>query len=167
MRRWMCLFLLTSTLSLGQGLDRGHVELAALLGGSLDTSSVFNRGKAAFGGQVAVGVNRRWAATFNYVAAKHDQGVCLFLCPPPDRTLHEVMGGVRFSMLNEGRVTPYLSGTVGGVRSTYSSFATGIGAGLNVRATKRFGLLVDLRGIYAVSPQTWIVRGTGGFYVRF
>ncbi len=167
MRQWICLLLFTSTLCLAQGLERGHVELAVLGGGSLDTSSVFNRGKAAFGGQVAAGIDRHWAATFNYVVAKHDQSVCFFLCPPPDKTLHEFMGGMRCSVLNEKTVTPYLSGTLGGVRSTYPSFATGIGAGIDVRATKRFGVLVDLRGIYAITPRSWIVRGTGGVYVRF
>lgn len=163
----MCLVLFCSNLILAEGLERGHVELAALAGGALDTSSIFNGGKAAFGGQVAVGVNRHLAGTFNYVAAKHDQGVCFFLCPPPDRTLHELMGGARFSLPNETRFTPYLSGTAGLVRTTSASFATGVGVGVDVRAAKRFGMLVDLRGLYAVSPQNWIVRGTAGIYVRF
>ena len=167
MRHWTCLFLFASTLSFAQGLEPRRVELAALLGGSLDTSSVFNRGKAAFGAQVAVGIDRHWAATFNYIAAKHDQGICLFLCPPPDRTMHEFMAGARYMILTRPRVAPYLSGTVGGVRAISSSFATGVGIGIDVRATKRVGILVDARGIYAVSPRSWIVRTTAGFYVRF
>jgi hypothetical protein len=167
MRHWTFLFLFTSILGIGQSLEHGHAELAVLAGGTLDTSSIFNKGKFAVGGQVAVGLDRHWAATFNYVVAKHEQGICLFLCPPPDRTLHEFMGGARFSLLNRARVAPYLTGTIGGIRSISSSFASGVGAGLEVRATKRSGVLVDLRGIYAVSPHAWLVRGTGGYYVRF
>jgi opacity protein-like surface antigen len=104
------------------------------------------------------------------------------------QTLHEFMGGVRFSIPNRSRISPYAGISAGGAALTgkfsasgagFSSsgsnsstkFAFAIGAGADYRISRRTGINVEARGVavsFGVdSIPGWIVRTTGGFYFRF
>ena len=101
--------------------------------------------------------------------------------------MHEFMGGVRFSIPNRSRITPYGAVSAGGVAlvdkfnfsgpgfnsgGSYSTsrFAIALGGGANYRISQRTGINVDVRGTAAnPSPEStgWIVRTTAGYYFRF
>jgi hypothetical protein len=142
------------------------------------------------GAEVAVGLNRIIALTGNYATSFHrisDQ-FCAFndcLNFEEHRRLDEFMGGVRFSVPNASRITPYgvvtagalvltdhtsASGTsFGSMSNTESSthFGVALGGGVNFRITPRFGIAFDARGIDPIPGTAWYVRTTGGVYFRF
>jgi len=179
---WIFLSVVFAVPGLSQSvdLDRGRVEINGFIGTTVDTSSVFGTSAKVGGGvEAAFGVNRHVAITGDYSFNRIGQTgfLCFGPCMPlPDETIHEFMGGVRFSLPNSSRFTPYATGTVGGLRlgnfglssaGSSTEFALGMGLGLDVRITRRTGILVDLRGVDAVSPGIWFVQPSAGFFFRF
>lgn len=92
--------------------------------------------------------------------------------------LHEFTGGVRLSVPTAGRVTPFVTGSLGGARLDLEylinnrlttqetiKLAYGGGAGLDVRINDWFGLRWDARALN-IHEQFWIARTTFGFYFR-
>ena len=160
-------------------LDRGHFEINGFGGAMMDVSTIFGSTKKGGGVEAAFGINRYMAATadYSFSSGKVD-AFCIFTCIVPDEHIQEFMGGVRLSLPNHTRLTPYATGTVGGLHFTTSSstfgpspsttnFALGIGLGVDIRVARRVGILLDLRGIDATSPGQWFVRSTAGLYFRF
>lgn len=161
-------------------LDRGRVEINGFVGTTVDTSTIFGTSSKVGGGvEAAFGVNRHVAVTGDYSFNRIGQEgfLCFAPCTPlPDETIHEFMGGIRFSLPNGSRFTPYATGTIGGLRlaefafnsrGSSTEFAFGVGLGLGVRISRRTGIVLDLRGVDAVSPSVWFVQPSAGFYFRF
>jgi opacity protein-like surface antigen len=170
-------------------LDRGKKEVRVFAG--MSTSRAVSVEPTFSGGaEAAVGLNRIIAITGNYATSFHrisDQ-YCAFnecLNFEEHRRLDEFMGGVRFSVPNPSRITPYGVVTAGAlvltdhtsasgpsfrsISSTESSahFGVAVGGGVNFRITPRFGIAFDARGIYPIPSTAWYLPTTGGVYFRF
>jgi opacity protein-like surface antigen len=133
-------------------------------------------------------LNRFIALTGNYATSFHrigdrfcsSEGCVEF---EDHRRLDEFMGGVRFSVPNASRITPYgavtagvlaltsrtsTSGTAfGGTSNTNSHFGVAAGGGVTFSLTQRFGVVFDARAIYPVPGTAWHVRTAAGVYFRF
>ena len=88
-------------------------------------------------------------------------------------TIHEMMGGVRFSAVNRSRFTPYAGVSLGVVKQTSDdppSRLTGFGfapnAGVDVKLTRHFGVNTDAAYVKA-NRFTGFYRVTGGVVFRF
>jgi len=170
-------------------LHRGKKEVRVFAGMSTSRAVSVEPSLSA-GAEVAVGLNRIVALTGNYATSFHrssDQ-YCAFndcLNFEEHRRLDEFTGGVRFSLPNRSRITPYgvvtagaliltdhtsASGTaLGSTSNTESSthFGVAVGGGVNFRISPRFGIAFDARGIYPVPSTAWYLRATGCVYFRF
>jgi Outer membrane protein beta-barrel domain len=174
-------------------LSHGKVEIRGFGGGINAGNLLLNQPAFSAGVEGAFGLNRIVALT-GYYAFDHlgtvDSASCFSSgCSQSHerRTMHEFMGGVRFSIPNRSRITPYGDVNAGGVLRTetfslsgsdvsyagsfsVSRFAVSVGAGANYRISRRTGINVDVRGTAAnPSPEStgWIVRTTAGYYFRF
>jgi hypothetical protein len=165
-------------ISFSQSADLGRSEVRGFVNSALDVSTILGASPKLGGGvEGAYYLNPHVAVTGNYTFARiGDNGFCLFgnCAPLPDEKIHEFMGGVRLSL--PWRVSPYVSGAIGGLRSEnlgnsapggHTEFALGFGVGLNIRITRMTGIGLDLRGIDATSSQVWLVQPSAGFYFRF
>jgi hypothetical protein len=64
-------------------------------------------------------LNRHVALTGHYALDRIGRSyiLCFSTCPPlAEEKMHEFMGGVRLSVPNHSRITPYAAGTIGAVR---------------------------------------------------
>jgi hypothetical protein len=170
-------------------LDRGKREVRVFAGMST-SRAVSVEPTLSAGAEVAVGLNRIIALTGNYATSFHHIGdqYCAFddcFNFEEHRRLHEFMGGVRFSVPNPSRITPYGVATAGAlvltdhtsasgpafgsISNTGSSthFGVAMGGGVNFRITARFGIAFDARAINPVPSTAWYMRTTVGVYFRF
>ena len=170
-------------------LDRGKKEVRVFAGMSTSRAVSVDPTLSA-GAEAAVGLNRMIALTGNYAISFHRIGdqYCAFndcFDFEEHRRLNEFMGGVRFSVPNPSRITPYgvvtagalvltdhtsASGTAfGSISNTESSvrFGVAVGGGINFRITPRFGIAFDARGIDPIPGTAWYVHTIGGVYFRF
>ena len=174
-------------------LSHGKVEIRGFGGGINAGNMLLNQPAFSAGVEAAFGLNRVVALT-GYYAFDHlgtvDSASCFSSeCSQSHerRTMHEFMGGVRFSIPNRSRITPYGAVNAGGTVHTEtfnfsgsgfgyagsfstSRFAIALGGGANYKITRRTGINVDVRGTAAnPSPEStgWIVRTTAGYYFRF
>ncbi len=158
-------------------LDRGKYEIRGYGGVAGSTALFSSSPNFSAGVEASAGLNRYLAATGNYTFNDIGQtGFCLFgsCAPIPDQKVHEFMAGLRGSLPNHSRVTPYACGTIGAVRLVNfdpslspARFAFGVGGGLDIRIGRATGFVLDLRGIDPRLSGTWIVRSTIGYYFRF
>lgn len=160
-------------------LERGRYEVRGFGGLAGDSSNIFGDPKFSGGVGAAMGLNRYVALTGHYALDRIGRSyfLCFSTCPPlADEKMNEFMGGVRLSVPNHSRITPYAAGTIGAVRlvnfgSSVSNPSTqlgvGAGLGLNIRIRPRIGIALDLHTVHAVSTEVWVIRPTAGFYYRF
>jgi opacity protein-like surface antigen len=172
-----------------EDLDHGRKEIR-LFGGSAVGNAVLHAPAFSGGVEAAVRLNRFIALTGNY-AYNNLGSQTLKDCSTGGCTeiagsgrADEFMGGIRVSVPNRHRITPYVALTLGGVRveatarvtspsgnfsdsQSETKFGAGLGAGLDYRISRRFGFSVDARAIEPVPTAAWYVRTTGGLYFRF
>jgi hypothetical protein len=174
-------------------LSHGKVEIRGFGGGINAGNMLLNQPAFSAGVEGAFGLNRIIALT-GYYAFDHLGTVDSVSCSSSEcsqsherRTMHEFMGGVRFSIPNRSRITPYGAVDAGRVLQTetfslsgsgfsyagslaVSRFAIALSGGANYRINRRTGINVDVRGI-AASPGLestgWMVRTAAGYYFRF
>lgn len=160
-------------------LEQGRFEVRGFGGLAGDSSNIFGDPKFSGGVGAAMGLNRYVALTGHYALDRIGRSNWCFsgpCAPLANEKAHEFMGGLRLSLPNHSRVTPYAAGTIGAVRlvnfnssATIPStqFAAGVGVGLNIRIHQGIGAALELHGVRAVSTEVWVIRPTVGFYYRF
>lgn len=195
-RKFVATAVLFCSCAFSQSVDLSHgkFELRGF-GGGVNAGNLFISQPAFSAGvEGAIGLNRIVAVTGQYAfdgLGTRDSSFCSSSgCSRSHEreTVHEFMGGFRFSAPNRSRITPYGTISAGGVALTenfsftspsFSStssnsttrFAAAVGAGAGFRTSRRTGINVDVRGVAVSfgfnSTPGWIVRTTGGFYFRF
>jgi opacity protein-like surface antigen len=160
-------------------LERGGTEVRGFGGLAADSSNVFGDPKFSAGVEAAMGLNRYVALTGHYALDQIGRSGCSFFAPCTpfeNEKMHEFMAGLRLSVPNHSRVTPYAAGTIGAVRlvnfgssvsNPSTQFGVGVGIGLNIRIRHRIGVTLDVHTVHAVSTEIWVIRPTAGFYYRF
>jgi hypothetical protein len=176
---------LFSTSSFAQDLERGRFEVRAS-GGTNDAGR--NR-EPNWGVGGAFGLSKFVAITAGYTRDSLP-GFSILACPlyvlvkpaaaPFDcvlsdthKTMHEIMGGVRFSAVNRSRFTPYAEASLGVVKQTsneaglrLTEFGFAPHAGIDVKLTRHFGVGADAAYVKA-NRFTGFYRVAGGVFFRF
>ena len=113
-------------------LTHGRKEIRGF-GGMTFGNSYLQRLTFSGGVEVAFGLNRYFGLTADYAYNSLGKDETAFCIPPSSCTFkqtekaHELMGGIRISVPNRSRVTPYASITTGLVRLVAKLDATGPG----------------------------------------
>jgi hypothetical protein len=163
----------------------GSVEFA--VGGGFVTATDMPARKVAPVGAagVAIGLGRYFAITGNYAFSalgnadyvSCSSGTCVVGSVKVSG--HEFTGGVRVSVPNSTRVTPFFTGSVGALRGSASTKVLGItlgaaeniivgggGFGFNARVSDHLAIQYDARVFYG-QYETFYSRMTAGLAVTF